>query len=72
MSNTLAIIYNDGADCDYTDILLSLLDEKWHISEKDIVSILELIKDPKSIDKLYSVATDVPDYDEIRALTKNA
>ncbi|MGQ8867867.1 HEAT repeat domain-containing protein [Myroides sp. TSA_177.3] len=70
LAATLAIIYNDGADSDYTDILLHLLDEKWHIYEEDIVSILELIKDAKSVDKLYEVAINIPDYDEMRALAK--
>lgn len=72
LANTLAVICNDGADRDYTDILLQLLDEKWHISEEDIVTILELIKDPKSIAKLYEVAVNVPDYDEMRALAKKS
>ncbi len=70
LANTLAVIYNDGADRDYTDILLQLLDEKWHTSEEDIISVLELIKDPKSVDKLYEVALDVPDYDDMRAIAK--
>ena len=70
LANTLAVICNDGADCDYTDILLKLLDEKWHTSEEDIISVLELIKDPKSVDKLYKVALDVPDYDDMRAVAK--
>ncbi|UIR56451.1 HEAT repeat domain-containing protein [Sphingobacterium sp. SRCM116780] len=70
LCNTLAVICNDGADRDYTNILLQLLDEKWHISEEDIVSVLELIKDPKSIDKLYEIAVNVPDYDDMRALAK--
>jgi len=70
LANTLAVICNDGADRDYTDILLQLLDEKWHTSEEDIISILELIKDPKSVDKLYEVALDVPDYDDMRAIAK--
>lgn len=70
LSCTLAIIYNDGADEDYTDILLTLLDEKWHMQEEDIVGILELIKDPKSINKLYDLIVDIPDYDDMRALAK--
>jgi hypothetical protein len=70
LSNTLAVIYNDGADRDFTSILLLLLDEKWHTSEEDIVGILEIIKDPKSIDKLYETAISVPDYDDMRALAK--
>lgn len=67
---TLAIIFYDGADKDFTDLLLFLLDQKWHILEEDIVEILELIKDPKSINKLYELAVDVPDYDDMRALAK--
>jgi hypothetical protein len=70
LANTLAVICNDGADSDYTDILLQLLDEKWHISEEDIISVLELIKDPKSVNKLFEVALDVPDYDDMRAIAK--
>jgi hypothetical protein len=70
LANTLAVIHNDGADKDFTNLLLKLLDEDWHTSEEDIVSVLELIKDPSSIDKLYDVAVNVPDYDDMRALAK--
>lgn len=70
LANTLAVICNDGADSDYTDILLQLLDEQWHTSEEDIISVLELIKDPKSVDKIYEVALAVPDYDDMRAIAK--
>ena len=70
LSNTLAVIYRDGADADYTEILLSLLDQDWHTSEEDVVGILEQIKDPKSINKLYEVAIKIPDYDDMRALAK--
>jgi|LakMenE18May11ns_1017448.scaffolds.fasta_scaffold9721521_2 hypothetical protein len=70
LPSTLAIIFHDGADKDYTDILLQLLDEKWHESEEDIISILELIKDPKSVDKLYEVAINIPDYDDMRGVAK--
>lgn len=70
LQNTLAVILHDGADKDYTDVLLSLLDKRWHISEEDIVQVLELIKDPKSVEKLYQVAVHVPEYDDMRALAK--
>lgn len=70
LETTLSVLFYDGADADYTDILLQLLDEKWHTSEEDIISVLELIKDPKSVDKLYEVALDVPDYDDMRAIAK--
>lgn len=68
--HTMAVIWADGADSDYTEDLLQLLDEKWHISEENIVSVLEQIKDPRSVDKLYEIAIDIPDYDEMRALAK--
>ncbi|MBL7977136.1 MAG: HEAT repeat domain-containing protein [Bacteroidetes Order II. Incertae sedis bacterium] len=72
LETTLSVLFYDGADADYTDILLQLLDEKWHTSEEDIISVLELIKDPKSVDKLYEVALDVPDYDDMRAIAKKS
>lgn len=59
---TLGVIWRDRVDGDYTDILLQLLDEQWHISEEDIVSILKETKDPKSVDKLHEVTIDIPDY----------
>ena len=68
LSCIIAIIWWDGADKGFTDILLSLLDEKWHILEEDIVEILGLIKDPKSVNKIYEVAINVPHYDEMCAL----
>jgi hypothetical protein len=68
MPNILTVIYHDGADKDYTDILLSVLEDDWHKSEEDIVGILELIKDPKSVNKLYDLAINIPDYDDMRAL----
>ena len=70
LANTLAVIYNDGADFDYTDILMRLLDEKWHTSEEDIICVLEIIKDPKSVNKLYEVALNIPEYDDMRAIAK--
>jgi hypothetical protein len=70
LSNTLTVIFKDGADEDFTDLLLLLLDEDWHTSEEDIVELLEIIKDPKATNKLYEVAINVPDYDEMRALAK--
>jgi HEAT repeat protein len=70
LANIIDIIYSDGADSDYTDTLIALLDEHWHIDHENIVSILELIKDPKSIDKLYEAAVNVPEYDDMRALAK--
>ena len=72
VSYLIAILYWDGADQDYTDLLLKLLDEDWHQSEEDIIEVLEIIKDPKSIDKLYEVAINIPDYDEMRAIAKKS
>ncbi|MDO3625689.1 hypothetical protein [Mucilaginibacter sp. BT774] len=70
MQSTLTLITLDGADKDYADILLPLLDEKWHISDENIVSMLEEIPRPEYVDKLYKTAINVPDDDETRALAK--
>ena len=68
IESTLAIMFWDGVDKDYLDILLSLLDQKWHYAQENIVSALEDIKDPRSIDKLYETAIHIPDDDEMRSL----
>lgn len=70
LAATVAVLYWDGADRDYTSILLQLLDEKWHKSEEDIISVLEIIRDPGSVDKLFEAALNVPDYDDMRAIAK--
>jgi hypothetical protein len=70
LTNTLAVISRDGADRDYTELLLGLLDETWHRSEEDIVSVLEQIKDPASVEKLYATAINIPDWDDMRGLAK--
>lgn len=70
LSYNLSIIWRDGADRDFTDLLLHLLSQSWHQSEEDIVEILGIIRDPKSVEKLYEIAVNVPDYDEMRALAK--
>lgn len=67
---TLAVIYHDGADFDFTDMLLFLLDQDWHTSQEDIVAILEMIKDPASVNKLYDLAHNTPENDDMRALAK--
>lgn len=60
----------DGVDKKFTDIFCQLLKVDWYQSGEDIVSLLEEIKDPKSIDTLYETALNFPDYDDARALTK--
>lgn len=47
-----------------------LEDETWHTKIEDIISLLEDIKDPKSIELLYKTAINVPDYDEMRSVAK--
>jgi hypothetical protein len=70
LSHILGVIARDGADRDFTGLLLPLLDENWHISKEDIVEVLEQIGDPISVEKLYEVAVDVPDDDDMRGLAK--
>lgn len=70
LASTLSVIYCDGADRDYTDTLLSLAEEDWHLDIEVVVEIIELTKDPKAVNKLFELAVNVPDYDEMRALAK--
>lgn len=67
---TLGVLFRDGIDKDYTELLISLLGQNWHSEEEDIVSLLEDLSDPRSIDVLYKVAIQIPEDDEMRALAK--
>lgn len=67
---TLVKLFHLGVDKDFTEILLNLLEEDWHLQEENIVELLGIIKDPRSIDKLYELAINIPDYDDMRALAK--
>lgn len=67
---TLTLLEVDGADKDYTVYLIKALNEDWHMEYEGIVEVLEIIKDPNSVDQLYDTAVNVPDYDEMCALAK--
>lgn len=62
------ISFADGVDNRFTDILCRFLKDDWHRCHEDIVSLLEDIKDPQSVDCLYQRALEIPDYDDGRAL----
>lgn len=57
----------------YVEILCKLLYEDWHFSHEDIVSLLQGIKSPKSIDTLYKTALtefEYLNYDDTYALAR--
>jgi hypothetical protein len=60
----------DGVDLDYTEILIKLLKEDWHQSHEDIVMLLDDIKDPRSVDCIYEISLNIPDYDDCMSLAK--
>lgn len=70
LSHIIAIIIHDGADSDFTHLLLPLLNESWHTAVEDIISVLEIIKDPNSVNDLYIRTINVPEYDDMRAIAK--
>ena len=70
LNKTLLSLFKDGVDKDFTPLLLILVDSKWHTFEEDIVNLLEEVADPRAVEKLYQVAIDIPDYDDMRALAK--
>ena len=49
----LIIAERDGLDDIYTEVLCSILQQEWHKSHEDIISLLEEIRDPKSVDCVY-------------------
>ncbi|CAL2105580.1 conserved hypothetical protein [Tenacibaculum sp. 190524A02b] len=69
LSDVLSVLFYDGADFDFTDVLLKILNEDWHYSHEDIVEVLDLIKDPRSIEPLYKLIIE-DDEDEMKSLSK--
>lgn len=70
LRQTLGVIFYDGADEEYTELLLTLLEEDWHMLEEDIVLILQMIKDPRSINKLYELIIHPPFEDDLRSMSR--
>jgi HEAT repeat protein len=70
LNKILLSLFKDGVDKDFTPLLLILIDSKWHTFEEDIVSLLEEVADPRATEKLYQIAVNIPDYDDMRALAK--
>jgi len=70
LEKLLIIISWDGVDNRYTELLCELLMEKWHFSHEDIIMLLEELKDPVSIECLYSRALEIPEYDDGRSIAK--
>lgn len=60
----------DGIDKRFTNILCKLLEENWHHSHEDIVMMMEIIKDPASVDCMYKISINIPSYDDGRSLAK--
>lgn len=59
----LSIIFYDGVDKSYAPLLCDLLEEDWHYSDEDIVSMLEEIKDPTSVNCLYETFMKITEYE---------
>ena len=70
LEDLLSIAMRDGADVRFTDILTRLIKAKWHDRQEDIVWLFEKIKDPASVETIYEVAINIPDYDDGRGLAR--
>lgn len=49
-------------DTSWTSLLCHLLELKWHFQHENIARVLQMLKEPKSIDCLYKTALDKFDY----------
>lgn len=65
------IIFEDGPDKLFSKVLCKLLSEEWHYTHEDIVSLLEEIKDPETIECIYQATFREAgfDDDDVRPLT---
>jgi hypothetical protein len=54
----------------HTEILCLLLNDHWHERHEDIISTLGTIKDPNSLEAIYTASLTIPDWDDGRSLAK--
>jgi len=65
-------LYDDGNySALHTDILCQLLQEHWHDRHEDIIMTLEVIKDPRSVEDIYTTSLSILEWDDGRSLAKN-
>lgn len=70
LETILSIASRDGLNGIYTKVLCNLLNESWHHSQEDIAMMLEEIKDPESVNCLYTASLIIPWHDDGRSLAK--
>ena len=64
-----------GFAADAVGVLTRLLEADWHVSHEDVVSALDKLKTPASVDAFYRATQWIPeylDYDDSRALAVKA
>ena len=70
LQDLLAIAARDGVNDRYTEILCEIMKNEWFWINEEIAMLLEDIRDPASVDTLYTTALNIPPHDEVRALAR--
>lgn len=70
LNDLISICFYDGVDKSFTLALNQLLLEDWHECHEDIASLIEKIRDIRSVEVLYQRILKIPEDDDMRALAK--
>jgi hypothetical protein len=66
----LLVATEDGLDASYAEILGTLLKADFHREHEGVVTALEEVGDPETVEVLYETALRIPDWDDFRSLAK--
>jgi hypothetical protein len=67
--------FSFGFDVRHVDVLVRLIEERWHFMHEDVVSALDKLRTPRAADALFRATQWVPEhleYDDARALAVKA
>ena len=70
VADLLLLAAVDGLDASYAEVLGTLLRADFHREHEEVVTALEEVGDPESVEVLYETALRIPDWDDFRSLAK--
>lgn len=70
VADLLLVAGADGLDASYKQVLGTLLKSDFHREHEEVVTALEEVGDPESVEVLYETALRIPDWDDFRSLAR--
>ncbi len=70
VADLLLLAAVDGLDASYTELLGALLKSDFHGEHEEVVTALEEVGDPESVEVLHETARRIPNWDDFRSLAK--